>query len=74
MFTKIALKRRLSRKTVAQIHRHLFNFGQGAHCVFWVGDRAYLETDCASDVTLLREQFPRMVDAEVERSSHDFPW
>lgn len=74
MFTKIALNRRLSRKAVAQIHRYLFDFGQGAHRVFWIGDRAYLETDCASDVTLLRDQFPTMVDAEVERSSHDFPW
>lgn len=74
MFTKIALKRRLSRKTVGFVHRYLFDFGQGAHRVFWVGQRAYIETDCPADVTLLRDQFPTMIDGEVDQGSHDFPW
>ncbi|WP_188528707.1 hypothetical protein [Sinisalibacter lacisalsi] len=74
MFTKIAFNKRLSRKTVLHIHRYLSDLEIGAHRVFWVGDRAYLETDCASDVSLLKEQFPSMIEAEVGRSSHDFPW
>lgn len=74
MFTKLALNPRLSRKTVGQVHRYLFDFGQGAHRVFWVSDRAYIETDCPSDVTLLREQFPALVATEIDRSSNGFPW
>lgn len=72
MFTKIALNKRLSRKTVAHIHRYLFDFGQGAHRVFWVGDQAYLETDCASDVSLLQEQFPTMIEATISPEAGDF--
>ena len=74
MFTKIVLKKQLSRKTVGDVHRYLFDFGQGAHRVFWVDEQAYLETDCTNDVTLLKEQFPSMVEAEVEKPSHSFPW
>lgn len=74
MFTKIALNRRLSRKTVGFVHRYLFDFGQGSHRVFWVNQRAYIETDCPADVTLLRDQFPTMIDGEVDQGSHDFPW
>lgn len=73
MFTKIALNRRLSQKTVGNIHRYLFDFGQGAHRVFWVGHRAYLETDSASDITLLQEQFPTMIEAEIDHNAHNFP-
>lgn len=71
MFTKIALNRRLSRKTVGLIHRHLFDFGQGANRVFWVGKRAYIETDCPSDVTIIREQFPTVIECELEPISHE---
>lgn len=46
MYTKVALNARLSRKTVGQIHRYLFDFGQGANLLFWIGGRAYIETDC----------------------------
>lgn len=74
MFTKIALNRRLSHKTVGFVHRYLFDFGQGAHRVFWVNQRAYIETDCPADVTLLRDQFSTMIDGEVDQGSHDFPW
>lgn len=74
MFTKLRLDQGLSRKTVGRIHRYLFDFGQGAHRIFWVGDRAYIETDCPSDVTLLQNQFPSMVDAEVEVVPQKFPW
>lgn len=52
MFKKIVFNGRLSQRTVGNIHRYLLDFGQGAHRVFWLGDRAYLETDCASDITL----------------------
>lgn len=74
MFTKIGLNKQLSRKTVGDVHRYLFDFGQGAHRVFWVGEQAFLETDCISDVTLLKDQFPSMVEQEVDRPSQGFPW
>lgn len=74
MFKKIALNQRISRKTVGQIHRYLFDFGQGAHRVFWIDQRAYIETDCTEDVALLTEQFPTLVEGEIELKSHDFPW
>lgn len=71
MFRKIVLNERLSRKTVGHIHRYLFDFGQGAHRVFWINERAYLETDCVSDIDLLRDQFPTMIVAEIDQKSHD---
>lgn len=74
MFTKLRLNQKLSRKTVGRIHRYLFDFGQGAHRIFWVGDRAYIETDCPSDVLLLQDQFPAMVETEVDMTSQKFPW
>lgn len=74
MFTKLALNPQLSRKTVGRIHRYLFDFGLGAHRVFWMGGQAYLETDNAADVTLLCQQFPDMVAMEVEQKSHGAPW
>lgn len=74
MFTKIALNQRLSRTTVGHIHRYLFDFGQGTHRVFWIGRRAYLETDCATDVALLRAQFPEVVEKEMRRGAHDLPF
>lgn len=74
MFTKIGLSKRLSRETVGKVHRYLFDFGQGAHRVFWVNDQPYLETDCTADVTLLTEQFPNMIEAVVEKPTHNFPW
>ncbi|MFN3664109.1 MAG: hypothetical protein ACK4TM_15315 [Yoonia sp.] len=74
MFTKIVLNKQLSRKTVGDVHRYLFDFGQGAHRVFWIGEQAYLEMDCTNDVALLKEQFPSMVEAEVEKPAHGFPW
>lgn len=40
MFTKIALNRRLNRKTVAHVHRHLLDLGQGVRRMFWIRDRA----------------------------------
>ncbi|SEO78730.1 hypothetical protein SAMN04490248_11267 [Salinihabitans flavidus] len=61
MFTKFALCEKLSRKTVARVHRYLFDFGQGAHRVFWNGEQAYIETDCPDDISLLRQQFPDVV-------------
>lgn len=73
MFTKIGLNKQLSRKTVGDVYRYLFDFGQGAHRVFWVGEQAFLETDCISDVTLLKDQFPSMVEQEVDRRSQGFP-
>ncbi len=71
MFTKIALNRRLSRKTVGSVHRYLFDFGQGANRVFWVGQRAYIETDCPADVRIIREQFPTVIECELEPIAHE---
>ncbi|MBR2656501.1 MAG: hypothetical protein IKD58_08450 [Loktanella sp.] len=72
MFTKILLKKQLSRKAVGDVHRYLFDFGQGAHRVFWVGEQACLETDCTTDVTLLWQKFPGMVEADLKTPSHSF--
>ncbi|RFU13767.1 hypothetical protein DZD18_05365 [Rhodobacteraceae bacterium W635] len=66
MFTKVALNPQLSRKTIGRIHRYIFDFGAGAHRVFWDGDRAYIETDDPADAALLKETFPTMVGNEVE--------
>lgn len=74
MFTKLKLKKRVSRETAGRVHRYLFDFGQGAHRIFWVGENAFIETDCPSDVTLLQEQFPEMVETQVAESPHAFPW
>ena len=74
MFIKLALNPQLNRETVTRIHRYLFDFGQGTHRVFWIGDCAHVETDCRSDVLLLKEQFPTIVGSEIDRNPHDFPW
>lgn len=74
MFKKVMLDERLSRSTVNQVYRYLFDFGQGAHCVFWVDERPYIEMDCPSDINLLKERFPKMIAPEVDGSAHDFSW
>lgn len=74
MFTKIALNKRLSRQTVSHIHQYLFDFGQGAHRIFWVDDRPYIEIDSTTDLALIRNQFPTMVQEEIDRNTHNFPW
>lgn len=74
MFTKLKLKQRVSRETAGRVHRYLFDFGQGAHRIFWVGDNAFIETDCPSDVMLLHNQFPDMVEPQAAESPHSFPW
>lgn len=73
MFKTIALNKRLSRETVGHVHRYLFDFGQGAQRVFWIGERAYLETDCMADITLLQEQFPTMIEEKFDTDPNDFP-
>lgn len=74
MFTKLKLKERVSRETAGRVHRYLFDFGQGAHRIFWVDNHAVIETDCPSDVVLLQSQFPDMVEAQPAESPHSFPW
>lgn len=74
MFRKIALKSCLSRKTVGHVHRYIFDFGQGAHRVFWVGQQAYIETDCSADLTLLKERFPTMIEGENDQNFQASSW
>ncbi|PIV72937.1 MAG: hypothetical protein COW55_14955 [Rhodobacteraceae bacterium CG17_big_fil_post_rev_8_21_14_2_50_65_11] len=66
MFTKVALDPQLSRKTIAQIHRYIFDVGAGAHRIFWDGDRAYIEADDPADAALLQKAFPNMVRSEPD--------
>ena len=74
MYKKIALHDRMSRTTVAQLHRYLSDFAQGAHRVFWNGERAFLEIEHDTDLALVRNQFPTMVRAEERCTSGGLPW
>lgn len=70
MFTKVALDPHLSRKTIGQIHRYIFDVGAGAHRIFWDEDRAYIETDDPADAALLQKTFPDMVRNESDPSQN----
>lgn len=74
MHTKYALNAGISRKTVKQIHSFLFEIGESNHRLFWINNRAFIETDRSSVCALLSQRFPTAVATEVNQRPHDFPW